>query len=1445
MFANPASLAPSAPLPPSPRRARLLWALLLPPLLALAALTVVWQSLHTAAGTLWWFEHVVSRVRGVSAGTVSGALLGADARLRLDRLSLDFQGTHIRIDDLRLDGLQLGEWQMRAPFVGVVAQRLGAARVAIKTSPSEPAASQTTAPTHLRLPITLRIDRLAVTRLHVPGVAAPVEELQARVEAGARHRVEALTLRWQGVRWQGDAEIEAEAPLQLRAQLNAGSDPAAAPEALPAWARDVTLALKAQGPLTRFAAEARLTMQAQSLEVRAGVAPFDRVPLPQLDAQFSRLDLSQLLAPLQLTAPAPQTDLTGTATVQLSEDQPLVLQLEARNAAPGAWDRQRLPLRELAIVLRGQGGAWQIEQARLDLAAGERTPAGRIAASGRVDGVSDGRLAAVNGELQLVLDGVRPDLLDRRGPPMLLSGPITLRHTAAASLPPGASAAPFGTLGFDARLEGSLQGVTRARSPRPLQGAVQLVTRGQATPQNLQLDTLKASAGRARLEARGQLRRQAAGGWQSDGQLALEQFDPSLWLPGAPAAPWRRVRNELHGKAQWQLQFASSVDAAALLRTARGHIGAEFTDSHLAGQPLALTLQARGEAGPLELSADLQAGGNQAALTASLRAPGAVAGPEQLRLRIDAPALARLTTVAELLGVGPLAGQLKIEAQADGALGAWSFGRGGAVSTRGSLQAESLQAGSFRVDAASGDWDTTLPGSTSQAATAPALAAVGQALLRAQFELRQARVPGLMIPSASLQIDGSLADHRASLKATLRQPPTAAATQAERAPEPVPLSLDASLIGQWTAGVVGADDHWKVQLPSVLLQPMPGSMTGALAALALRQGTIVRNGSSPTPAVRPLLQASDLRFDLYHGADRLRLEAQPGSVNVLDTALLRWRSAHWEQDGSAPPQLTLDAEVEPVQVADLLRRLQPDFGWGGDLRVDAKLTLRSSPSVSARLEIARTGGDLQVSEFGIVQTLGLTEARIDVSAENGVWRATQQIAGSNLGRLRGEQTARTGAEQLWPDAQAPIEGQLSAKVENLGTWGAWLPAGWRLAGQLDAALRIAGRMGAPELIGELTGQRLGVRNSLEGVLLTDGELDARFEGDTARLTTLRFKAGSGSIALSGDAQLGERPKLLLELKAEQATLLGRVDRRVVASGEASLRGDAERLALDGSIRIDQALIDISRSDAPSLGDDVTVRREADRATIERADAAAARPRAQKVDVDLAVNLGPRFVLRGRGLDTRLAGDLRLTTPGGRLNARGEIRAERGTYEAYGQRLEIERGVITFVGNLENPQLDIEAVRPRSDVRVGVAVSGTVQSPRIRLFSDPELPPTEKLALLVTGRSYDSLGGSDTALLQRAALALLAGDGSDGSNLDVTRLLKLDELSMRQTEGAVPDTVVTVGKEISDRVYVGYERGLNAAVGNWQVIYRVGQRFRLRAQSGDDPALDLIWLFRWN
>jgi translocation and assembly module TamB len=106
---------------------------------------------------------------------------------------------------------------------------------------------------------------------------------------------------------------------------------------------------------------------------------------------------------------------------------------------------------------------------------------------------------------------------------------------------------------------------------------------------------------------------------------------------------------------------------------------------------------------------------------------------------------------------------------------------------------------------------------------------------------------------------------------------------------------------------------------------------------------------------------------------------------------------------------------------------------------------------------------------------------------------------------------------------------------------------------------------------------------------------------------------------------------------------------------------------------------------------------------------------------------------------------------------GEVRTVKGSYKAYGQQLEIEQGVLRFAGPYDNPSLDVRAIRPNITQRVGVEITGTVLTPRVRLFSDPSLPDAEVLAWLVLGRSASG-GGAEAAVLQQAALALLGGSG---------------------------------------------------------------------------------------
>ena len=234
------------------------------------------------------------------------------------------------------------------------------------------------------------------------------------------------------------------------------------------------------------------------------------------------------------------------------------------------------------------------------------------------------------------------------------------------------------------------------------------------------------------------------------------------------------------------------------------------------------------------------------------------------------------------------------------------------------------------------------------------------------------------------------------------------------------------------------------------------------------------------------------------------------------------------------------------------------------------------------------------------------------------------------------------------------------------------------------------------------------------------------------------------------------------------------------------------------------------------------------------------------DINIDIDLGDDLRVRGRGLDTRLRGKLTVVN-GPTLQSMprltGTIRTDRGTFRAYGQDLQVERGRITFNGALDNPTLDIIAIRPHLDeLRVGVHVHGTAQLPWVQLFSEPAMPDSEKLSWLVLGRS--SAGAADAALLQQAALALLSGSGR-GITGELADALGLDELSFKGGENGVASGSVTLGKRFSRNFYVAYERGLDATMGTLYFFYDISRRLKLRGETGTESAIDLIYTISYD
>jgi len=352
----------------------------------------------------------------------------------------------------------------------------------------------------------------------------------------------------------------------------------------------------------------------------------------------------------------------------------------------------------------------------------------------------------------------------------------------------------------------------------------------------------------------------------------------------------------------------------------------------------------------------------------------------------------------------------------------------------------------------------------------------------------------------------------------------------------------------------------------------------------------------------------------------------------------------------------------------------------------------------------------------------------------------------------------------------------------------------------------------------------------------------RLEGDRAVVERFTLKGGDGTLRLTGGATMGVTPSVRLQATADKFRVLGRVDRLAIASGQVGVDFSADLVKVDGRVVLDEATFDASSSDAPGLDDDVTVRRPG--VVEEVVEDKKGTPSKRGFAMNLEVGLGEQTRFRGKGIETGLKGNLRLTTPGGRLDVRGTVSSDEGSYRAYGQKLGIERGIIAFNGPVDDPRLDILALRQNIDARVGLLVTGTASQYRARLYSEPDMSETEKLSWLLLGRAPDGLGRNDSALLQRAAVALLSGEGEAPTDA-LMKNLGIDELGVGQREsGDVRETVITLGKQLSRRWYLGYERGVNATTGTWQLIYRIAQRFTLRAQSGLENSLDVLWTWRF-
>ena len=1369
--------------------------LLLPLAVVIAFLLLV---AGTAAAVLrWWaFDEagsawLVARLPVVEVKGFQGALLGE--RWQAERVRVPWGADQwVLIEGLDSRGMRW-TWKPHADaWVGLDIDSASARKVTVHTG--KPGGEPPKAPASLALPLQLSVSQARVDELLVDQLP-PVMQLQAQgllldAHPGGEHRVQSATAEVAGIHAQASGRIGTRAPLPLA--LQATLRPVAEGDG-PRWAA----VAQAQGTFDKFDLSATLRgvplpgREPPAVDLRASVLPLQAWPLAALDLGTRELDLSAL------SLRAPQTRLSGQAQLApRAKDAPLVAQLQLDNALPGRWNELRLPIKNLRAELRGdlrQPDRLEARGFEVQLA-DARQPAGRISG-----------LAIWQGH-ELTLDtklaDLMPQRLDGRAAAMTLSGPVQVKLRGLRSPETGSTSKPPPTLvSWKVDLDGRLDG-----APYP----VQLDMEGSATDQQLNVSSLRAQAGNTTAELKLLLQRASRGDWKLESTGNLVNFDPVAWWPGDSGTVWRQGPHRLSGGWQFDVRLpgnAGTLPGVELLQRLAGTGTLRIQESVLAGVPLSadIKLGYTQAATPtsVQLRADLSLGGNLLSVDGrgDLTAGGQA---DRWRAELKADRLIALAPLArlhpELTDWMPRQGSAQVVLAADG--------RWPAMRTEGTARVTQLQMGKLSVAQGSANWR---------------LDGVGERPLSGRLELAGLQLDKQRADHLRADVTGTLAEHRIDISSALPLIPPDAAIRLLGAQAQSGTRAQMQAQGAWQHAP-GGGGTWRARVDKLVVGSWDGSVGDSAPASIWAQG-------------------KDLRAELQFapGGALATLHADAGRVQFGNQLNLRWDDIQLDLRGEQP-QIQLHADIEPFALAPLLARAQPGVGWSGDITLAARVDIRAAEKFDADLVFERRDGDLHIASREGMQLLGLTDLRLAVNAHDGKWTFSQLFKGRSLGEISGEARVQTTPERRWPHADAALSGQIEARVADIGIWGAWVPPGWRLAGELRTKATLSGRFAEPRYTGEMSGSKLSVRNLLQGVNVSDGDVLVRLEGDRAVVERFTLKGGDGTLNVSGAATIGASPTVRLQARADKFRVLGRVDRLAIASGQVGVDFSADQVKVDGRVVLDEAVFDASSNDAPGLDDDVTVRRPG--AVEEVVEDKKGAPSKRGFAMNLEVGLGEQTRFRGKGIETGLKGNLRLTTPGGRLDVRGTVSSDEGSYRAYGQKLGIERGIIAFNGPVDDPRLDILALRQNIDARVGLLVTGTASQYRARLYSEPDMSETEKLSWLMLGRAPDGLGRNDTALLQRAALALLSGEGEAPTDA-LLKNLGIDELGVGQREsGTDRETVITLGKQLSRRLYIGYERSVNATTGTWQLIYRIAQRFTLRAQSGLENSLDVLWTWRF-
>lgn len=439
---------------------------------------------------------------------------------------------------------------------------------------------------------------------------------------------------------------------------------------------------------------------------------------------------------------------------------------------------------------------------------------------------------------------------------------------------------------------------------------------------------------------------------------------------------------------------------------------------------------------------------------------------------------------------------------------------------------------------------------------------------------------------------------------------------------------------------------------------------------------------------------------------------------------------------------------------------------------------------------------------------------------------------------------QVSAQLVVSDLQS-LEGEVRINLPSLDWAEAVVSGASNVQGSLVSNISIDGTIEQPALGGNIGFSDLALDVDALGIRLVGLNFNAQQTQDNSYVILGSVNSDEGSATVRGQVRDLFLPNWSVDaqLSGNNFQLINRPELSIAASPDLRLRATGQLIDIQGDLGVSKLQLDVEGlpDTAIDVSRDVVITNYSSTSPNQNVNVYVDERSLFSIPIsaDVSVALKDDIRFTGFGISAQLDGDINYRqSESGASSTYGELSIIAGSYQAYQQQLVIKQGQLLFFGALDNPALDIRAIREVNDITVGVLMNGTLKSINSQLFSTPALPENDIISLIATGRKFSSIGEGDGVNVLNT-IANLGLNRSQGLTNSMRDKLGLDALQITNT-GDINNSILTVGKYVTPDIFIRYGVGLFDSQSKISVDYTLSEHLKLQAESGEFQSIDITY-----